>query len=151
MHWTPTKASGARRTHHYEREEFAKDVATSDRFWVAEVDGRIIGCLILRRIDLHPTTGDITQIYVDLPYRGRGVGNALVETMKAHAQEQALRGIFWEAQTDNYDAIHFALHHGFAFAGFNLAHYRNDDAARQRDADFRGVAIFLYWPAGPAR
>jgi hypothetical protein len=56
-----------------------------------------------------------------------------------------MRGIFWEAQNDNYDAINFALRRGFAFVGFNDSSYINENRSRQRDPDFRGIAVFLYW------
>jgi hypothetical protein len=75
------------------------------------------------------------------------VGTALIETMKEHARQAGMRGVFWEAQNDNFDAINYALRHGFAFAGFNDSSYANGNRELQRAPDFRGIAIFLYWPA----
>jgi N-acetylglutamate synthase-like GNAT family acetyltransferase len=146
LRWQQIKPAGSRRRHFYGRDEFLSEIEKAERFWVAEVDGAVAGCALLRGIDWHPTTGDIVFIYVDLARRGEGVGTALVEAMQAQARDQSLRGIFWEAQTDNFQAIKFALSHGFAVAGLNLAFYSNEDFARQRAEDSRGIAIFLYWP-----
>jgi ribosomal protein S18 acetylase RimI-like enzyme len=123
-----------------------RETQQAERFWVAQLDGRTAGYSILKRMDWHPTTGFIQDIFVDRPCRRQGVASALVEAMKHHALERGLRGIFWEAQNDNFDAIEFALRRGFAFAGFNDSSYRNADREQQRAADFLGIALFLYWP-----
>lgn len=147
LRWQQAKPQGSRRRHTFSPGEIESEIAKADRYWVAVDSDRLIGYVILRRIDWHPTTGDIVAIYVDLPHRGRGAGIALVETMKTYVLDSGLRGIFWEAQTDNYEAITFALRHGFRFAGFNDSFYRNNDRQKQLASDFEGVAIFLFWPA----
>ena len=147
LSWQQTKPAGSSRRLINARDELAAAVAASERFWVAELDGRPAGFLLLNRQSWHPTTGDIYDIAVDRPYRGRGVGSALVDVMKDYARRAGLRGVFWEAQTDNFDAISFALRRGFRFAGFNDSSYQSDNIALQRDASFRGIAIYLYWTA----
>ena len=147
LRWKRTKPEGARRDFLLDRAELASEISGAERFWVAEVDGYAAGFLVLTRWNWHPSTGDIRDIAVDRPYRGQGVGTALIEVMKGHARGEGMRGIFWEAQNDNFDAINFALRRGFAFAGLNDRFYGNEDRLRQRDPDFRGIATFLYWPA----
>jgi ribosomal protein S18 acetylase RimI-like enzyme len=150
LRWERTRPEGSTRTHDCDRAELLRETEQAERFWVAHLDGRAAGFLILKRMDWHPTTGFIHDISVDRSCRRQGVASALVEAMKQHAIERGLRGIFWEAQNDNFDAIEFALRRGFAFAGFNDSSYRNGDRDRQRDPGFLGIALFLYWPAPSA-
>jgi ribosomal protein S18 acetylase RimI-like enzyme len=147
LRWERTKPVGSTRTPECDRAELLREMDRPERFWVAHLDGRAAGFAILKRMDWHPSTGFIQEIYVDRFCRKQGVASALVEAMKRCATERGLRGILWEAQNDNFDAIEFALRRGFAFAGFNDSMYRNGDRERQRDPDFLGIAVFLYWPA----
>jgi N-acetylglutamate synthase-like GNAT family acetyltransferase len=145
LRWESTKLTGARRAHVLSRDQLISDIENAARFWVVEIDGAIVGFALLRRVDWQPDTGDITSINVDAHQRHQGAGTALVEIMKGYARQEALRGIFWEAQTDNYEALTFALHQGFEFAGLNTAFYNNTDYRRQRKPDFTGIAVFLFW------
>lgn len=54
--------------------------------WLAVSDDRGIGCVALRPI----ATGvaEVKRMYVDEPWRGRGVGRALMETLVAGARER---------------------------------------------------------------
>ncbi len=147
LRWVDAKPSGSRRQLVTSESYLREELAQAERFWVVESDGQVVGRVLVNRLDWHPTTGFLIDIAVDRQSRGRGAGTMLVETAKAWAIEAGLRGLLWEAQTDNEDAINFAMRHGFEFGGFNLFHYRNDDRERQLEADFRGLAVFLYWPA----
>jgi ribosomal protein S18 acetylase RimI-like enzyme len=145
LRWERTKSPDSRRWIDSDPRDVAEEVASAERCWVAELHGRLAGFLTLNRADWHPTTGFIQTIAVDRSCRSQGVASELLRVMKRYAHDQSLRGVFWEAQTDNFEAIHFALRRGFVFTGFNDANYRNDDRARQRELDFRGIALFLYW------
>jgi len=119
----------------------------AEHSWAAEVNGQTVALLTLSRLEWHLSTGFIDDVAVDQAFRGHGGGSALLETLKAYAREHGFRGVFWEAQTDNKEAIDFALRHGFVFAGFNDRWYRNDDLVLQGTPEFLGIAVFLYWAA----
>lgn len=54
----------------------------SDRLWVADEDGRVIGVVALKE---HPDGLELCGLGVDRGFRGRGVGQALVEALWAEA------------------------------------------------------------------
>src|SRR5687767_614771 len=86
LRWERTKPEGTRRNLHSDREELEREISQAEGFWVAEIEDRLTRFVVLNRWSWHPTTGDIYSIDVDLPYRGRGVGTALVQVMKDHAR-----------------------------------------------------------------
>lgn len=77
-------------------------VLARQRVWVAEIDGRVVGYAALGE-------GFLTNLYVEPPYQGRGVGTALLVRVKA-----AVPGGFslWTLQP-NLAAIRFYERHGF--------------------------------------
>jgi ribosomal protein S18 acetylase RimI-like enzyme len=149
MRWEQAKPPGSRRNIDSVPGlgEFRANVEKADAFWVVEAAGAPAGFLVLSHLDWHPSTGFIDEIAVDRPARGRGMGKALVQAAKAFTREKGRRGILWEAQTDNEAAVRFAIGQGFAFAGYNDSFYNNRGLSQQRSLDFRGLALFLYWPA----
>ena len=54
-------------------------------FLLAEVNGRAIGCVGLRRYD--ESSGEIKRLYVDPPGRGHGAGRALTQAIIARGRE----------------------------------------------------------------
>ena len=54
----------------------------SDRLWVAEDDGRIVGVVALKA---HPDCLELCGLGVDPAYRGKGAARALVEALMAEA------------------------------------------------------------------
>jgi GNAT superfamily N-acetyltransferase len=52
--------------------------------WLAESDGRGIGCVALRPME--DAAAEIKRMFVDESWRGRGVGRALLETLIAGAR-----------------------------------------------------------------
>ena len=62
--------------------------ASFDAFWVAELDGEVVGCAGLRSapLVLEGTDCSLERLYVLSSARGSGLGAALVETVAAHAR-----------------------------------------------------------------
>ena len=141
--WRQVKPAGSRRRIDTteSQDELEVEWKRSDRLLIAEVDGVAVGCLMLA--ENWNKTAELTLIIVDSASRRQGIGRRLVQEAEAYARERTLRGLQWEAQNDNRDAIEFALSQGFRIAGFHDALYRNDDLDQQAAADFRGIALFL--------
>ncbi len=61
-------------------------------FWVAEVDGRVLGCGALHV--LWEDLGEIRTVATDRSARARGVGRAVCETLVGQAQRLRLSRLF---------------------------------------------------------
>lgn len=61
-------------------------------FWVAEVDGRVVGCGALHV--LWADLGEVRTVAVDPVVKGRGVGGAVVQRLIAVARELQLQRVF---------------------------------------------------------
>lgn len=81
---------------------FAEVVLPERETWVAEVDGAVVGLLVLEG-------GDVDQLYVDPALTGQGLGSRLLE----RAKERRPAGLaLWTFQA-NADARRFYERHGF--------------------------------------
>jgi putative acetyltransferase len=76
-------------------------VFPSSTIWLAEDEGRLIGFAVLKQDWLD-------HLYVDPAWHGRGVGKALLTTVREDAEELNL----WTFQA-NVQARRFYEHHGF--------------------------------------
>ncbi len=79
----------------------------------------------------------IQDIAVDAAFRGRGVGQALMDRAVAWAKERALPGLMLETQDINVPACRFYARYGFILGGFDIYLYRGLDPATDE--------IALYW------
>lgn len=83
-----------------------------DAGWIAELDGRRVGCVLCVAGDHGEAVLRILLVHPD--GRGHGVGGALVDTCLQHAREQGFRAVrLWT--NDCLDAArHLYLARGFA-------------------------------------
>jgi len=83
---------------------------------VAEIDGVVIGYIYGMVIDLVPEmfvverAGMVGDIYVSEAHRGKGVGKALVQTMKDWFKLRGVRYYEWSVATANQPGIRFWQH-----------------------------------------
>ena len=102
---------------------------------VAEAEGRPVAFLDLEALGWN-NTGWLWTLYVDLAYRGQGLGRRLFERATRWCARRGLRAIVIETQTNNVPACRFYAHMGCTLAGINEVYYTN------RDLDRREVALF---------
>lgn len=80
---------------------------------VAEEDNQVVGYVLGVVVDLVPdmfeqeSGGFLADIYVDTPYRGRGLGRGLVETLGDWFREKGLHHFEWHVASSNSDGIAF--------------------------------------------
>jgi len=69
----------------------------------------------------------ITELWVDLLFRHKGIGTKLMEHAQLIARKKNARAVILETQTTNIDAIKFYLSQGFQVLGVDLGCYGNHD------------------------
>lgn len=147
LRWRRAKPEGSTRSFGFDHNELLAALHrdfTASRLVIAESDGRAAGYLMLR--ESWNRGAELVAIIVDRQQRRLGMGRRFLGEAESFAREHGLRALQWEAQTDNRNAIEFAVSQGFRLAGINDALYRNDDLERQEAEDFRGIAVFLTKP-----
>lgn len=72
----------------------------------------------------------VTELLVDAPFRGRGIGSALLARAEEEGRRAGARMLVLETQTCNRRAIDFYRKNGFAPIGFDLCSYSDEDRER---------------------
>ncbi|MFB9931209.1 GNAT family N-acetyltransferase [Amycolatopsis halotolerans] len=108
---------------------FANIVVPQQETWVAVVKSTVAGLLVL-------DGSELAQLYLDLPWRGRGIGAQLVDLAKQLRPDGLT---LWTFQI-NEPAQRFYRRHGFA-----AVEYTDGQRNEEREPDVRYV-----WPAPQA-
>lgn len=125
-------------------ERFAEEIVDASNVWfVAEVDGSPAGYAKVRTGSAHESvTGDapieISRLYADKHYHGRGVGRALIEACFDEARRQNARTVWLGVWEHNGRAIAFYEKCGFVRCGattFVLGKDVQTDAVMSRSLD----------------
>jgi GNAT superfamily N-acetyltransferase len=97
-------------------------------FLVAQRGDRVLGYVNTRE-EAAQETAWVADLVVDRPYRGEGVGAALLRAARKWALERNLRHLTIETQSKNDPAIRFLLARGLVFCGYNDLYYPSQDIA----------------------
>lgn len=95
----------------------------------AAADGTDLGYIEADREDWHNRMR-VTELLVLEPYRGRGIGKALLDRIKTLAAHEGYREIVLETQSCNVPAIGFYMSQGFKVVGIDLSCYTDADLER---------------------
>jgi ribosomal protein S18 acetylase RimI-like enzyme len=104
---------------------FAQDVDQLpgfERVLVAEEASAIVGVAAVR-IEAWNRRAVLEHFYITPTYRGRGVGQRLIESVIQAVQADDVRCLWLETQTMNYDAIQFYQRVGFRWCGLDTSLY----------------------------
>jgi len=91
------------------------------RIVVAELEGRLVGAVFLRRVALSPLVAaeqlSMTHLQVDPAWARHGIGTALVEAAVEWAEQQGLESVLTYSQPDDRPANRFLARLGFGHVG----------------------------------
>jgi GNAT superfamily N-acetyltransferase len=82
-------------------------------FWIAYVEGTPAGCVALRPIPRIRGAGECKRLYVRAPFRRRGLAEALLDAMEAHARKCGRSSIYLDSKDDLQNAIALYLRRGY--------------------------------------
>lgn len=120
------------------------DVARSFRragsgFWVAEVDGKVVGCIGVKPADngmgsedASGSAAELCRLSVDASFRRRGVASALIATLEAFARGHGYKAICLETIGVMYAAQRLYLAHRYSetttstFSSFSLVRFEKN-------------------------
>lgn len=90
-------------------------------FRVAELDGAVAGYLVAW---FAADEGELANVAVASPMRGRGVGAALVDALLADAAARGVNAVYLEVRESNHAARALYASRGFAEVGRRRHYYR---------------------------
>jgi len=91
-------------------------------YWVAELDGAIVGYAGLMCI---PPVGDVQTIAVVLEHEGRGIGSALLRTLHEQARRLGAQEMLLEVRADNPRAQRLYRRFGYEQIHVRPRYYRD--------------------------
>ncbi|SNX59121.1 MarR family transcriptional regulator with acetyltransferase activity [Streptomyces sp. TLI_55] len=92
--------------------DFAEDHDPQERVWIAELDGRPVGCVMCVR-DEAPATARLRLLLVEPDARGLGIGDRLVTAVIDFAREVGYRDLVLWTNDILSSARHIYQRHGF--------------------------------------
>lgn len=103
-----------------------KEAVSSHTFYVAELEGKVVGILGIRFIHVETpshVTRDILfvdSMAVDEPYRGLGVGHAFLDKVRETANQKKCDGIELQVNAKNKKAYDMYAKYGFTEKSINM-------------------------------
>jgi DNA-binding MarR family transcriptional regulator/GNAT superfamily N-acetyltransferase len=73
--------------------------------WLAYLEERAVGCVVLRKLDSIPFAGECKRLYVQPEARGHHIADKLLDAQEDFARNQGLRWIY----LDSYDDLKVAI------------------------------------------
>jgi DNA-binding MarR family transcriptional regulator/GNAT superfamily N-acetyltransferase len=81
--------------------------------WLAYLQGKAVGCVVLRRLDSIPFAAECKRLYVQPAARGRGIADKLLDAQEDFARDQGLRWIYLDSYNDLKAAISLYRKRGY--------------------------------------
>ena len=82
--------------------------------WLAEQNGRPIGCIALRPLSMPPArVAEIKRLYVQRPYRGHRIADRLHDALERGAKAAGYEWLYLDTSSSMQAAIEFYKRHGY--------------------------------------
>jgi len=92
-------------------QSFLSDPAAG--LWIAYVDGTPAGCVVLKPLPNIPSASECKRLYVRSEFRRRGIAEALLDAMEAHARKLSLTWVYLDSKDDLPVAIALYKRRGY--------------------------------------
>ncbi len=136
IHYSTIEVPVTRKRYGRDERDYSEYVSTPDRVvYLAYMDGQIAGQLVLRKN--WNGFAYIEDITVDIRFRRKGIGQALISQAEEWARCHKLVGIMLETQDNNVPACKFYESCGFQMRGFDSYLYKGIERVRDE--------VALYW------
>lgn len=95
-------------------ETFRKYLAGPGALWLAEIDGEVVGCVVLRPLpELGADACEVKRLYVRPSQRGIGLAEALMDELETFAREAGYAAVYLDTKDDLHAAIRFYDRRGY--------------------------------------
>lgn len=81
--------------------------------WLAWLNGKAVGCVVLRRLSSIPRAAECKRLYVKPAARGHALGDRLLQAMEDHARRQGMDWIYLDSYDDLKTAIALYKRRGY--------------------------------------
>lgn len=104
---------------------YKNDISNQNSYyWIANIDEEIVGYIgILKVLD----EVQVTNITVDVKYRGLGVGNKLLKTSIDYSMKQNVKKLILEVRQSNIKAINLYKKFGFEILTIRKNYYTDNN------------------------
>ena len=82
--------------------------------WLAYLEGRAVGCVVLKKLGSIPFAGECKRLYVQPDARGHGIADKLLDAQEDFARDNGLRWIYLDSYDDLKVAIALYRRRGYA-------------------------------------
>jgi GNAT superfamily N-acetyltransferase len=82
--------------------------------WIAYVEERPAGCVVLRPLPIFPAAGECKRLYVRAHFRRRGIAEMLLDAMEAQGRRAGLTWIYLDSKDDLEAALTLYRRRGYA-------------------------------------
>lgn len=79
--------------------------ASNSGMWLAHLDGRAVGCVVLRHLPSVPSAAECKRLYVQPAARGHHIAGRLMDALENHARSLGLTAIY----LDSYHGLQAAI------------------------------------------
>jgi GNAT superfamily N-acetyltransferase len=90
--------------------------------WLATIESSVIGCIALRSLPAIAGSGEVKRLYVQPPYRGRGIAASLYQGLENYARECGYKYLYLDTTDEMVAAQRF-----YAALGYELCPRYNDN------------------------
>ncbi len=88
--------------------------APASGVWLACLGEEVVGCVVLRRLEVLAKSGECKRLYVKPSARGRGIANKLLDALEMHARSEGLEWVYLDSYDDLKAAIAVYEKRGYA-------------------------------------
>jgi GNAT superfamily N-acetyltransferase len=93
---------------------FRSYLAGPGAMWLAEVDGALAGCVVMRPLpEVAPGACEAKRLYVRPAYRGARLSAALMDALEAHARAAGYDAVYLDTKDDLVAALSFYDRRGY--------------------------------------